>query len=126
MLLTAESPEVKEEHVSTSQDHTSISSTVQLSNEEQPEPPANTQRQLQLLEDVLSATDEHMSLAESMVGDLYTLAQRLHLSGSDILYNAERINALVMFARQWRATITTYRLLVEEEQKHFPVIQSAE
>ncbi|HLZ63261.1 MAG TPA: hypothetical protein VKR06_40530 [Ktedonosporobacter sp.] len=70
----------------------------------------DTQRQIELLDQALEGTQEHTALAESIIGDLYTFAQRMHQSSTGVLNTAERIGALIALAEQWRNSVSAFEL----------------
>jgi hypothetical protein len=75
-----------------------------------------TQRQLQLLEGILQATQGTISTAESAIGDIYAFAQRINQSSMSILKTAERVSSLGGLAEQWRNSVVEFNLPDEEEQ----------
>jgi hypothetical protein len=75
-----------------------------------------TQRQRQLLEGVLQATQGTVSVAESTIGDIYSFAQRINQSSMGILKTAERVSALGGLAEQWRNSVVEFHLPDEHEQ----------
>ncbi len=62
----------------------------------------NLQRQKQLLEEILDATQKTTTIAESAIGDLYTFAQQFHQSSTTVIKTAESINSIVTIAEDWR------------------------
>ncbi len=71
----------------------------------------DTQRQARMLESALSATQEHVTLAESMIEGLYVFAQRIHESSTQVLSTAERVGSLVTLAEQWRSSVASFQLV---------------
>jgi methyl-accepting chemotaxis protein len=62
----------------------------------------NSQRQIQLLEEILESTHNTTTTAESAIGDLYAFAQQFHQSSTTVIKTAENINAIVTIAEDWR------------------------
>jgi methyl-accepting chemotaxis protein len=73
------------------------------------------ERQAKLLEEVSRSTQLHTAQGESMVTDLYSFAQRIHLSSTGILQTAEDINALARLAKQWQDAVNVFQLPEQEE-----------
>jgi uncharacterized phage infection (PIP) family protein YhgE len=71
---------------------------------------ASIQRQSELLQEALQATQTNASLAESMVSGLYVFAKRIHQSSTGILKTAEQLNALSSLAEQWHQSVSALRL----------------
>jgi hypothetical protein len=71
---------------------------------------ADTQQQIQLLEEALHTIQEHTVTAESMIGDLYSFAQCIDQSSSAVLNTAERIGSLATQAERWRSSVATFLL----------------
>jgi methyl-accepting chemotaxis protein len=71
----------------------------------------DTQRQARMLESALNATQEHVTLAESMIEGLYVFAQRIHESSTQVLSTAERVGSLVTLAEQWRSSVASFQLV---------------
>ncbi len=74
------------------------------------------QRQSELLDSVLDATEETSSLAESLIGDLYTVAQQIHQSSTGVLKTAERISELAMLAERWHNAAEAFTLADDENE----------
>jgi methyl-accepting chemotaxis protein len=77
----------------------------------------NTQRQMQLLEEILESTHNTTTIAESAIGDLYTFAQQFHQSSTAIIKTAESINSIVTIAEDWRNAADALYLPDDEEQE---------
>ncbi len=71
---------------------------------------ANMQRQTRLLTDVLQTTQGNTSLAESVIGDLYTFAQQIQQASTGVLKTAERISSLATLAERWRNSVASFQL----------------
>lgn len=85
----------------------------------------NMQRQVELLGGSLETTQEHATLAESIIGDLYTFAQRLHHSSTDVLDTAERIGSLITLAEQWRNSVAAFQLPEDEATQQLFIKEAA-
>lgn len=70
----------------------------------------DTQRLEALLNELLVSAQANATLAESMISDLYAIAQRIHQSSSSILQTAEHIHSLAKLAQQWNASIANFQL----------------
>ncbi|HWS84312.1 MAG TPA: hypothetical protein VN207_08635 [Ktedonobacteraceae bacterium] len=77
----------------------------------------NTQRQLQLLEEILESTHNTTTIAESAIGDLYAFAQQFHQSSTAVIKTAESINVIVTIAEDWRNAADALYLPDEDEQE---------
>jgi methyl-accepting chemotaxis protein len=76
----------------------------------------NSQRQVQLLEEILESTHNNTTIAESAIGDLYTFAQQFHQSSTVVIKTAESINSIVTIAEDWRNAADALYLPDDEEQ----------
>ncbi len=74
------------------------------------------QRQSELLDSVLDATEETSLLAKSLIGDLYTVAQQIHQSSTGVLKTAERIGELAMLAERWHNAAEAFTLADDENE----------
>jgi methyl-accepting chemotaxis protein len=72
-----------------------------------------TQRQAELLEHVLASTEETSTLAESLINDLYTVAQQIYQSSVSALKTVERLSELAAMAERWHEA--TGALKIEED-----------
>ncbi|HEY4034577.1 MAG TPA: hypothetical protein VGL94_11500 [Ktedonobacteraceae bacterium] len=77
----------------------------------------NTQRQMQLLEEILESTHNTTTIAESAIGDLYTFAQQFHQSSTAVIKTAESINSIVTIAEDWRNAADALYLPDDQEQE---------
>jgi DNA repair ATPase RecN len=75
----------------------------------------NSQRQMQLLEEILESTHNTTTIAESAIGDLYAFAQQFHQSSAAIIKTAESVNSIVTIAQDWRNAADALYLPDEEE-----------
>lgn len=76
----------------------------------------NSQRQKQLLEEILESTHNNTTLAESAIGDLYTFAQQFHQSSTTVIKTAESINSIVTIAEDWRNAADA--LYLPDDEQH--------
>jgi methyl-accepting chemotaxis protein len=84
----------------------------------------NTQRQLQLLEEILESTHNTTTIAESAIGDLYAFAQQFHQSSTAVIKTAESINVIVTIAEDWRNAADALYLPDEDEQENLTLEDS--
>jgi methyl-accepting chemotaxis protein len=80
----------------------------------------DTQRLEALLNELLVSAQANATLAESMISDLYAIAQRIHQSSASILQTAEHIHSLAKLAQQWNASIENFQL--PEETLDYAVV----
>ncbi|GHO78888.1 hypothetical protein KSD_66590 [Ktedonobacter sp. SOSP1-85] len=80
----------------------------------------DTQRLEALLNELLVSAQANATLAESMISDLYAIAQRIHQSSASILQTAEHIHSLAKLAQQWNASIENFQL--PEEALDYAVV----
>jgi DNA repair ATPase RecN len=84
----------------------------------------NSQRQMQLLEEILESTHNTTTVAESAIGDLYAFAQQFHQSSAAIIKAAESINSIVTIAQDWRNAADALYLPDEEEPNQLDDIET--
>ena len=75
----------------------------------------NTQRQIQLLEEILALTQNTTTVAELVIGDLYTFAQQFHQSSTVIIETAENVNSIITIAEGWCNTVEKVPLPEDEQ-----------
>lgn len=76
-----------------------------------------TQRQTKVLEEVLASTETTASIAESLIGDLYTIAQHIHQSSTGVLKTAEKISELEALAERWGSAASAFTLDEDETEE---------
>lgn len=86
---------------------------------------AGTQRQAKLLEDILQAAQQNISLAESTIGDLYTTAQELNQSSAGIITIAKSFSSLEALAQRWLTSVSPFRLREEDSRSLTTLEQDA-
>jgi methyl-accepting chemotaxis protein len=72
------------------------------------------QRQTELLEGMIHSTEETSTLAESMIGDLYSVAQQIYHSSIGALKTVERLSELETLAQRWQQAATPF--IIEEDK----------
>src|SRR5258708_16224040 len=75
----------------------------------------NTQRQIQLLEDILALTQHTTTVAESVIGGLYTFEQQFHQSSTTVIETAENANSIITIAEGWRNAVEKVPLPEDEQ-----------
>ncbi|GHO42781.1 hypothetical protein [Ktedonospora formicarum] len=70
----------------------------------------DTRRQEQLLNELLDSAQSNATLAESMISELYAVAQRIYQSSTSILQTVEHIHSLAKLAQQWNNSIAGFQL----------------
>lgn len=70
-------------------------------------------RQTALLEGVLTTAEETSTLAESLIDELYTVAQQIYQSSVGSLKTIERLSELEVLAERWNSATTA--LIIEED-----------
>jgi len=78
---------------------------------------ANTQKQVNTLEETSHALSENAETAEASVSDLYTVARTLYASSVQVLQTTERIGELIEVAEDWKHSIEGLRLPEEEQEE---------
>jgi hypothetical protein len=87
-------------------------SLVQLLNE--------MQRQTGLLESVLDSANETSDRAESLIGDLYTVAEQLYQSSVGVLKTVERLSELGALSQRWHRAANAFTIEEDEEPMKEP------
>jgi hypothetical protein len=79
---------------------------------------ADMREQSNILEQALNATQEHTVIAESIIGELYSFAQSIHHSSTDVLHTTEKMSSFVALAKQWRHSVTAFHLPEDDDQNY--------
>jgi hypothetical protein len=75
------------------------------------------QRQTELLESVLDSTNETSDRAESLIGDLYTVAEQLYQSSIGTLKTVERLSELSALAERWHKAANAFTIEEDEDEE---------
>jgi hypothetical protein len=73
------------------------------------------QRQVEAFDDTLTTVETASALAESLIGDLYAMAQQTYQSSASILKTVKRLRELEALAAHWYEMATVF--IIEEEEK---------
>jgi len=71
------------------------------------------QRQTELLEGILHAAEETSTIAETLIGDLYTVAQQIYQSSVGALKTVKRLSELETLAERWYNVATAFTVFEE-------------
>jgi methyl-accepting chemotaxis protein len=75
------------------------------------------QSQTELLEGVLDSTNETSDRAESLIGDLYTVAEQLYESSVSALKTVERLSELEALAQRWHRAANAFTIEDDEDEE---------
>ena len=78
------------------------------------------QRQTEVLEDILHATEKTSTLAEALIGDLYTVVQQIYQSSVSAMKTVKRLSELETLAERWHTVASAFTL---DEDKNTDAIQ---
>ncbi|SRR6266849_7652064 len=75
----------------------------------------NTQRQIHLLEEILVLTQNTTTVAELVIGGLYTFAQQFHQSSTAVIETAKNVNSIITIAEGWCNAVEKVPLPEDEQ-----------
>ena len=78
---------------------------------------ADTKRQEELLEKVLSSAQSNVMLAKGLISAFHSFARSISASSVDVFQAAEYLKSISALAEQWYATVTAFQLPISIEKK---------